>query len=63
MSIEAHIDSLSEKRQQIKEEIALESARPSPNFTHITELKKQNLSLKEEMQRYFELSRKQATGA
>ncbi len=51
MSIHSHIDALSEKRQQIKETIALESARPSPDFALITQLKKQNLALKEETQR------------
>jgi hypothetical protein len=53
MSIQAHVDSLAEKRVQIKEAIAVESARPMPDFTVITNLKKQNLALKEEMQRYF----------
>ncbi len=53
MSIQAHIDSLAEKRQHIKEQIAREVSHPSPNFEVITELKKQNLILKEEMQRYL----------
>lgn len=53
MSIQAHIDSLAEKRAQIKNEIAAESARPMPNFALVTTLKKQNLALKEEMQRYL----------
>jgi hypothetical protein len=53
MSIQAHIDSLAEKRTQIKNEIATESARPMPDFALITKLKKQNLALKEETQRYL----------
>ncbi len=53
MSIQAHIDSLAEKRLHLKNAIATESARPMPNFALITGLKKQNLALKEEMQRYF----------
>ncbi len=53
MSIQAHIDSLAEKRQHIKDQITLEVGRPSPDFKVITDLKKQNLTLKEEMQRYF----------
>lgn len=53
MSIQAHVDSLSEKRHQLKLEIAEEMAHPMPNFARITELKKQNLALKEEMQRYL----------
>jgi hypothetical protein len=51
MSIQSHIDALSEKRQQLKEAIAKESCRPSPDFALITQLKKQNLALKEETQR------------
>ncbi len=51
MSIQSHIDALSEKRQQLKEAIATESSRPSPDFALITQLKKQNLTLKEETQR------------
>ena len=50
MSIQAHIDSLAAKRAQIKEQIAQESAHPAPNLEVITKLKKQNLTLKEEMQ-------------
>jgi len=62
MSIQAHIDSLSEKRTQIKEQIDKEMAHPSPNFETITNLKKQNLTLKEEMQRYLSmLNESQAT--
>jgi hypothetical protein len=53
MSIQAHIDSLAQKRSQIKEMIARESASPAADFVLITNLKKQNLILKEEMQRYL----------
>lgn len=53
MSIHTHIDSLAEKRAQLKQKIAEESARPAPDFVLITNLKKQNLALKEEMQRYL----------
>jgi len=53
MSIQAHVDSLAEKRLQIKQKIAEESARPMPDFVLITDLKKENLRLKEEMQRYL----------
>ena len=51
MSIQAHIDSLAEKRAHLKAQIAKESARPMPDFALITNLKKQNLVLKEETQR------------
>ena len=53
MSIQAHIDSLAEKRAHLKQQIALESSRPAPDFVLITNLKKENLTLKEEMQRYL----------
>lgn len=62
MSIQAHIDSLSEKRSQIKDQITTEMNHPSPNFEVITKLKKQNLALKEEMQRYF-ITMKQTASA
>ena len=53
MSIQTHIDSLAEKRAHLKQQIAEESAHPMPDFVLITNLKKQNLVLKEEMQRYL----------
>ena len=53
MSIQAHVDSLAEKRTHLKEQIAFESSRPMPDFEVIRTLKKQNLALKEEMQRYL----------
>ncbi|MFO0389753.1 MAG: YdcH family protein [Alphaproteobacteria bacterium] len=63
MSMEAHINAIAEKRAQLKELIALESARPAPDFTLITTLKKQNLTLKEEMQRYLILMKKESMSA
>ncbi len=53
MSIEAHIQSIAQKRAHIKQRIAEESSRPLPDFTLITNLKKQNLALKQEMQTAF----------
>ncbi len=61
MSIQAHVDSISEKRSQIKEQINAEMNHPSPNFETITKLKKQNLVLKEEMQRYLRTMGQQAS--
>lgn len=49
MSLQAHIDSLSEKRAALKQRITEESNHPSPDFALITQLKKQNLLLKEEV--------------
>ncbi len=53
MSIQAHLTSLAEKRTSLKNQIATESARPMPDFALITNLKKQNLALKQEMQHYM----------
>ena len=63
MSIRTHIDAIAEKRSQLKEQIAVESSRPAPDFTLITNLKKQNLTLKEEMQRYLILMKKESMSA
>ena len=53
MSIQAHINSLAEKRTHMKARINEEMNRPSPDFALITELKKQNLALKEETRHYL----------
>lgn len=63
MSIQAHLDSLAEKRAQLKHKIAEECARPSPDFATITRMKKENLTLKEEMQRYFILLKHSASAS
>lgn len=55
MSIQAHIESLTTKREHIKDLIADESAHPMPDFMRITALKKQNLTLKEEMKHYLSM--------
>ncbi len=51
MSINAHITSLEGKHAHLEEVIAEEMARPLPDFPAITNLKKQKLLLKEEIQR------------
>jgi len=53
MSIQAHVDSLAAKRAELKTRITEEMNHPLPNFALITQLKKQNLAMKEEMQRYL----------
>lgn len=63
MSIETHIEQIAQKRETLKKRIAEEVAHPSPNFALITQLKKQNLMLKEEMQRYFKLLKTSATAS
>ncbi len=55
MSIEAHLETIANKREELKNRIAAEMAHPHPDLTLITKLKKQNLMLKEEMQHYFKL--------
>lgn len=63
MSIEAHINTIAKKRNSLKAEIASEMAHPSPDFARIKLLKKENLHLKEEMQRYFKLLRTSAAAS
>lgn len=63
MSIEAHIESLAHKREDLKRHIAAESARPSPDFVLVTNWKKENLILKEEMQRYFAMLSEEAAAS
>lgn len=63
MSIEAHIATISGKREQLKTHIATEMAHPQPDFARIGTLKKQNLLLKEEMQRYFRLLKSAAAAS
>lgn len=50
MSLQAHLDSISEKRTEIKQKIAEELARPLPDFLLIHDLKKENMRLKQATQ-------------
>ena len=54
MSVSAHIFMLQEKHAGLETEITVESARPLPDFAYITQLKKQKLSIKEEIVRLSE---------
>lgn len=63
MSIEAHLTSVANKRATLKTQIAREMAHPSPNFGLINQLKKQNLRLKEEMQRAFKRLKRPAAAS
>lgn len=49
MSIESHMQAIAKKRAALKQQIAEEMCHPLPNFAQITELKKQNMKLKEDM--------------
>lgn len=51
MSIFAHLETLEEKHARLEMSIAQETARPLPDFSMITSLKKQKLHIKEEMER------------
>ena len=51
MPLTAHIQTLEEKHTLLDEKIAKETARPLPDFTIITALKKQKLLIKEEISR------------
>lgn len=63
MSLDSHIQAIADKRQHLKQQISDESLRPSPDFALITQLKKQNLMLKEEMQACFKMQRSAAGNA
>lgn len=63
MSVHAHLNSLAEKRNHLKQRIAEEINHPSPDFALITNLKKQNLALKEETQRYLRMLEVEANTA
>lgn len=52
MTIEAHVQALSEKHQALEKVIAQEINRPAPDHLRLAELKRRKLKLKEEMNRY-----------
>lgn len=62
MSIESHFQAIAAKRSQLKNRIAEEMCHPLPDFAVITELKKQNMKLKEEMM-LLSIESKQAASA
>ncbi len=49
MSLSTHIEALNARHQELELQIFEESSRPAPNFTTITNMKKQKLSIKEEL--------------
>jgi hypothetical protein len=59
MSVAKHLQSLEEKRLELKHKIAEEMNHPSPNLMLITTLKKQKLLVKEEIQRCWLMLGKQ----
>lgn len=51
MSLESHIKKLQDKRNELEANLALEMARPNPDFFAIKDIKKQKLLIKEEITR------------
>ena len=51
MSMTAHIETLEKKHAELEEAINQESHRPAPDFTRVTQWKRQKLRLKEELER------------
>lgn len=57
MSLSAHIETLEKKHAELKAAVHAESTHAYPDFARVTELKKQKLRIKEELQRLTEASR------
>lgn len=53
MSVLAHLTTLQNRHQLLKQVVASEMARPLPDFVQITDLKKQKLHLKEEIEQIY----------
>ena len=51
MAVEDRVDTLKVKHARLEREIEEESHRPLPDFTHLTELKREKLKVKEEIVR------------
>lgn len=51
MSTETHLASLSEKHSHLEAQICEENQRPCPDSLRITELKRQKLKVKDEIER------------
>ena len=51
MSVETHIEALRAKHAELEAAIAAENQRPLPDSTVLTELKRQKLRIKEEIER------------
>ncbi|MEO5374523.1 MAG: YdcH family protein [Alphaproteobacteria bacterium] len=51
MTVDARVESLRAKHAQLEAAIETETHRPMPDTTHITDLKRQKLKIKEEIER------------
>jgi hypothetical protein len=63
MSVVSHIEHLQAKHAELESTLSEETARPSPNFYTIKDLKKQKLLLKEEITRLMNTMTIQRQGA
>lgn len=52
MSLQGHLHTLQAKHIELKNQITDEMHRPLPDFILITQLKKQKLAVKQEMERF-----------
>ncbi len=60
MSLATHVETLQQKHFLLERMILQESSRPAPDFMKVNHLKKQKLSIKQEI---FELTREHPRGA
>jgi hypothetical protein len=51
MTLDARLQALRSRHEQLEEEIQQEQARPHPDDSHIAELKREKLRLKDEIER------------
>jgi len=51
MSVQQHLETLTEKHRKLDSRIAQETARPAHDATKVKELKRQKLKIKEEISR------------
>ena len=51
MSLSSHLQELRKKHETLSEQVELAQRSPASNDLHVTELKKQKLKLKEQIQR------------
>ena len=54
MGLNARIEALRMKHSELEHELEEESSRPSPNMSHLTEIKRQKLRIKDELARASE---------
>lgn len=53
MSVEAHVNALNTKKSSLDQAIMAESHRPNPDQVRISELKREKLRVKEQIDRFL----------